>query len=335
MKILIIQTAFIGDLILTTGFIRRVKELYPNSEISILVNYGTESILSENPYVSEIIPFDKKKVKKNLFYFFSFLKDIRARKFEICFSPHFSHRSSIIAFYSGAEIRIGYKQAGFSFLLTQKKSRPLRGMHEVQKLFLLLNEENAPYKPEIFFSEKEIIRIQHNMLEQKLNSNFIVMAPSSIWETKRMPEDKFRELVKMILEKTNYTPVLIGSRNDINISNEVKRGFENKVVDFTGKTNLKEFCYIISKAKALISNDSSPIHVASAFDIPTVAIFGATIPDFGYTPLASKQFISEIKHLDCRPCGIHGGRFCPKKHFRCMKDQDPKTIFQSLLTILE
>ncbi len=335
MKILIIQTAFLGDLILTTGFIRRVKELYPSSKISVLVNSGTESILTGNPYISEIISLDKKQIKKNLLHFFKFLTKIRERKFEICFSPHFSHRSSIIAFYSGAKKRIGYKQAGFSFLLNNKKSRPILGIHEINKLFSLVNEEKFPYKPELFFLEEEIKQIKETMIQEKLNSPFVVIAPSSIWETKRMPETKFREIIQMILEKTNYIPVLVGSKNDLQISNEVKKDLETYVVDFTGKTNLKEFCYIISKSKVLISNDSSPIHVASAFDIPTVAIFGATIPEFGYTPLSSKQFISEIKNLDCRPCGIHGGRVCPKQHFRCMREQDPKLIFEALLKILE
>lgn len=338
MKILIIQTAFLGDLILTTGFIRRVKELFPHSEISIIVNSGTESILYENPYLSEIIPFNKKEVKKNLFKFFKFLNQIKSKHFEVCFSPHFSHRSSIIAFWSGAKKRVGYREAGFSFLLTQKKHRPLKGLHEVQKLFLLLNEESSPYKPEIYFSNKEVSQIQEIMLASKLNfmpnSNYITIAPSSIWETKRMPEFKFREILSLILEHTPYIPVLVGSKADIPISNQVKLGFETAVVDLTGKTNLKEFCYVISNSKALISNDSSPIHVASAFDVPTIAIFGATIPAFGYTPLSSKQFISEINGLKCRPCGIHGGRFCPERHFSCMLQQDTKLIFEKLIQLI-
>jgi heptosyltransferase-2 len=95
-----------------------------------------------------------------------------------------------------------------------------------------------------------------------------------------------------------------------------------------------ELSYIISKAKCVISNDSSPIHIASAFNIPTLAIFGATIPDFGYTPLSDKAYISEI-HLDCRPCGIHGGRICPKKHFKCMIEQDIGLMFDNILKLIK
>jgi heptosyltransferase-2 len=334
-NILIIQTAFLGDLILTTGFIRRVKEKYPESKLFILVNQGSESLLAGNPYITKVIPFNKKQVKKNLLEFFKFLKEIRSYNFEICFSPHFSYRSSIIAFVSRSKKRIGYKQAGFSFLLNEKKNRPILGTHEINKLFSLLDEEKTPYKPEIFFLEEEIIEIQEAMKTKCiLEKPYIVIAPSSIWETKRMPEEKFQALIELILKKTNFIPLLVGSKADEELSNRILKNFGNQVVNFTGQTNLKELCYLISKAKAVVSNDSAPVHIASAFNIPTVAIFGATIPDFGYTPLSSKQFISEVQGLSCRPCGIHGGRFCPKKHFQCMKAQDPNLIFTKLLDLL-
>lgn len=334
-NILIIQTAFLGDLILTTGFIRRVKEKYPETKISILVNKGSESILSENPFLDEIIPFDKKTIKKTIFGFFQFLKEIRNRRFDLCLSPHFSHRSSIIAFASGANKRIGYTQAGFSFLLNEKKHRPLRGTHEINKLFALLEEEKTPYKPEIYFSDNEIVNIHRKMDDQGLLENsYVVIAPSSIWETKRMPEEKFQSLVESILSRTNIIPVFVGSPADKNLTERIITEFKEKVINYTGQTSLKELCYLISKSHAVVSNDSSPIHVASAFNIPTLAIFGATIPDFGYTPLSEKQFISEIQGLDCRPCGIHGGKICPKHHFKCMKDQDPELIFTKLLDLM-
>jgi heptosyltransferase II len=335
MKILIIQTAFLGDLILTTGFIRRVREKYPNAEISILVNKGSESILTGNPFLKEIIPFDKKQIKKSIFGFFKFAWEIRRKKFQLCLTPHFSHRSSILAFLSGAKQRIGYKQAGFSFLLTDTKHRPLLGSHEINKLFSILDEQQNPYKPELYFLDAELIRIKTE-LENKLlfEKPYIVVAPSSIWETKRMPEDKFHSVIESILLKTNFRVLVVGSSADKELSDRVLQGFKERTFNFTGETNLKELCFIISQSKAVLSNDSSPIHIASAFNIPTLAIFGATIPDFGYTPLSEKQFISEVRGLECRPCGIHGGNKCPVLHFRCMREQNPSLIFENLMKLL-
>jgi heptosyltransferase-2 len=333
MKILIIQTAFLGDLVLTTGFIRRVYEKHNSPKISIIVNKGTEDILKGNPYISEIIPFDKKKMKKGITGFLNFCQEIHKRKFSICYSPHFSHRSSLISFFSGAQTRIGYRESGFSIFHTHKFSRPRVGMHEINKLFKLLGEEDKPYKPELYFPEEDLKHLEKKVLSQLHGKKYILIAPSSVWETKRMPAFKFREITKYLLDNSQYIPVLIGSPSDISISSEVKEGMEDRVIDFTGKTNLQEFSFIISKASGIITNDSSPVHIASAFDIPTVTVFGATIQDFGYTNLSTKTFVFEIQGLDCRPCGIHGGKVCPEKHFKCMLEQDPISISRKILEL--
>lgn len=336
MKILIIQTAFIGDLVLTTSFIREVFLKNKNAEIHILVKKGTEDILDKNPYLKKVYLYDKKK-SKSLFYFINLINELRKEKFEITYSPHFSHRSSQISFFSGAKIRIGYKESGFSFLHTKKISRPLRKFHEVDKLFFLLgNEKNYSEKdkrPEIYFDESKILNIRNEINELK---NFFVIAPSSLWETKRMPSEKFTLLIRKILQNLNNKIILVGSKQDKNLADEILKNFPNekKILDFTGKTNLIELAYLISKSKLIVSNDSSPIHFASAFNIPTIMIYGATIPEFGYSTLSEKKFISEVAGLSCRPCGIHGGKFCPETHFKCMKDQDIEKIFLEIRKIL-
>ncbi len=329
-RILIIQTAFLGDLILSTGFFRKVKEKYPDSYITLLVNKGTESILSGNPYINEVIPIDKKKTFKNPLFFLLFLFTLRKKNFSICLSPHFSHRSSLISYFSGAKIRIGYFESGFSFLHTKRFSRPLRGPHEVEKLFFLLEETNI-LNPEIYLKADDVKNISE-IIDKK--PSYIAIAPSSLWETKRMPIFKFSELIKLILSKTEYLPIIIGSKNDRALSKILNDEFGDKILDLTGNTSLLELSYVISKSKCVISNDSSPIHIASAFNIPTLAIFGATIPEFGYTPLSDKTYISQIQ-IECRPCGIHGGKVCPKKHFKCMIDQDIRLMFDNLLKIIK
>jgi heptosyltransferase-2 len=328
-KILVIQTAFLGDLILSTTLFKKIKLKHPNSHITLIVNKGTEQILSNNPNIDTILPVDKKQTFKNPLKFIKFLFELQKENFSICYSPHFSHRSSLISFFSGAKIRIGYKESGFGFLHTKTYPRPLRGVHEVQKLLQLVDSVGLE-RPEIFLNKEVNGEIKSKMEDV---SEFIVVAPSSIWETKRMPIEKFIELVRQILENTPYTPVIIGSKNDKYLSDQIVNVHGSKVVDMTGRTNLMELSYIISRAKCVISNDSSPIHIASAFNIPTLAIFGATITDFGYTPLSERHTISEVS-LECRPCGIHGGNICPKQHFRCMMDQNIEEIFLKLKDLL-
>ncbi len=329
-KILLIQTAFLGDLILTTSFFREVKKKYRNSHLTVVVNKGTESVLEANPYIDGLIPLDKKEFKKSLWKFFSFLWNLRKERYTLCILPHFSFRSTLIGFASGAKVRIGYESAGFSFLLTKKVPRPTRGMHEVEKLFSLLYDKEEYSKiqkrPELFWREESVFRVRALMRENGLEEgNYVLLAPSSVWETKRMPASKFRILGERLAKESGKKVVLIGSKADMDLCEEVGAGYG---INFAGKTNLPELSFLVSKAALMISNDSSPIHFASAFNIPTLAVFGATIPDFGYTPLADSSFISEIRGLYCRPCGIHGGRICPEGHFRCMMEQDTDTMFE-------
>ncbi|MBE8365042.1 glycosyltransferase family 9 protein [Leptospira borgpetersenii] len=334
-KILLVQTAFLGDLILTTSFFREVKRKYRNSHLTVVVNKGTESVLEANPYINRLIPLDKKEFKRSLWKFFCFLWSLRKERYTLCILPHFSFRSTLIGFASRAKVRIGYESAGFSFLLTKKVPRSIRGMHEVEKLFSLLYDREEYTKiqkrPELFWYEESVFRVRVLMRENGLEpGNYVLLAPSSVWETKRMPASKFRVLGERLAKESGKKVVLIGSKADIELCEEVGAGYG---INFAGKTDLPELSFLVSKAALVISNDSSPIHFASAFNIPTLAVFGATIPDFGYTPLADSFFISEIQGLYCRPCGIHGGKVCPEGHFRCMKEQNVDKMFEAAIQL--
>ncbi|TGN18645.1 lipopolysaccharide heptosyltransferase II [Leptospira idonii] len=350
-KILIIQTAFLGDLILSTPFFRAVKNLFPDSEIHLIVNQGTEQVLDGNPDIQKLIPLDKKRIKKNIFRFLEFAFSLRREKYDLVYSPHFSFRSSILSRLTGAPIRIGYKESGFSFLHTKSVSRPRLGPHEVDKLFSLLFSSESEYprgrerRPYLYLKEADEKKFQTLSSSLKIaEKNYILIAASSLWETKRMPEEKFASVISLILRKRTENVILIGSKADLPIEEKIRSllGIEplrekerSRFLSLIGKTSLSELSVWIQNAKAVISNDSSPIHFASAFNIPTVMIYGATVPAFGYSTLSEKQKIMEITGLKCRPCGIHGGRICPESHFRCMLDQQPQKIFDSLEEILK
>lgn len=336
-NILLIQTAFLGDLILTTPLFREIKKKFPDSILTVVVNKGTESVLEANPWIDEILPLDKRVIKASFFGFWNFCQELRKRKFTLCISPHFSFRSSIIAWRSGAKRRIGYKTAGFSFLLNERKPRLLRGPHEVEKLLSLIctkeEYEKVPKRPELYWKPESVGGIRSELDRYGLQKGkYILVSPSSVWETKRLPGDKFRKVASALAEKTGYKIVLTGGKGDIQLCEEVGAGFG---INLAGKTSLPEMSYLMSGAALLVTNDSSPIHFASAFNVPTLAAFGATIPAFGYTPLAEKVFISEVSGLDCRPCGIHGGRVCPQGHFRCMLDQDTDRMVEEGIRLIK
>ncbi|TGN08376.1 lipopolysaccharide heptosyltransferase II [Leptospira ilyithenensis] len=350
-KILIIQTAFLGDLILSTPLFRAVKRKYPESELHVLVNKGTEQVLDGNPDIDRVIPIDKKTIKKNPIAFFRFAGKLRREKYDQVYSAHFSFRSSLLSWFSSAKLRVGYLESGFSFLHNKKVSRPKLGPHEVEKLFSLLYDDLSEYpkgrerRPFLYpkSSDVESFEVAANRMKVT-KGEYIIIAPSSLWETKRMPEEKFASLISLILRKRTETVILIGSKADLPIeerifqllSIEPLKSYERaRLMSVVGKTTLSELAVWIQNANAIVSNDSSPIHFASAFNVPTVMIYGATVPEFGYSTLSEKNKIMEVEGLGCRPCGIHGGRICPESHFRCMLDQQPQKLFESLEEILK
>jgi heptosyltransferase-2 len=349
-KILILQTAFLGDLILSTSFFHAVRKKHPDAEIHLVCNFGTEQIVEGNPDLDLVIPFDKKKAKKHVLGFFTFAFKLKKEKYDRVYAAHFSYRSSLLSYITGAPIRIGYSESGFSFLHTHTISRPRLGLHEVDKLFSLLYADPSEYptgrdrRPFLFPKAKDVESFTKSSSSLKImTSAYIIIAPSSLWETKRLPEEKFVSIISQILRKRSEPIVLIGSKSDEKIEERIfqllkieplKEKERTRLFSLIGKTSLGELTVWIQNASAIISNDSSPIHFASAFDVPTVMVYGATIPGFGYSTLATKQRIIEVADLNCRPCGIHGGTSCPKSHFKCMLDQDPLKIFNALEEVI-
>jgi len=331
MKILLWQTAFLGDLILTTPLIASIKALYPDSYLSVITKPFGKDVLKNNPYVDELIVFDKKRQST-----ISLIKELRQKKFDVAISPHRSHRASYSLFFAKIPERIGFDRAGFSFLYTKKAKHTFDGIHEIDRNFRLLqllpeyNEKKLIKYPQIFLDEKEDNFFKTLNLKEK---DYIVVAPGSKWETKKWTEEGFRQVIKHLSKDTKV--VVIGGKEDLGTVNNVLKGLKNKnIINTAGKTNLRESFSIIKHAKALISNDSAPVHMAVAFGTPVVDIYGATTPSLGFYPYRNGAVV-EIKDLDCRPCGLHGHKKCPKETFECMKLITPQMVLNSLDQLLK
>ena len=311
-NILVFQSAFLGDLILTSPLIKSIAKTFPKASISLVVRKGLEQVYEDFPYVSHIITLDK-----NIIRFHRFL---RSQNFDIAISPHRSHRTSIILFLSGIKRRIGFENAGFSFLYTD--SIPYVKAHEVERNLKLL----SPFKNAVLDRNLEL-----PLSNEKFNStlrkfrleNYICLSPGSMWETKRWPARYYAEVADEL--SRNFNVVLIGSKSDIPTCNAVESIAKSRMINTCGRTSIKDLFAVVKGSRLLISNDSAPVHVASAFNVPTVAIFGPTVPDFGFYPYRN-GIVAQLEGLDCRPCSIHGGRNCPKGNFKCMLDLKPSYV---------
>ncbi len=313
MKILIIQTAFIGDVILATAVAEKLHQKYPDAQIDFTLRKGNEGLLTGHPFINTVFVWDKKQNKiKNLFLL---SKQIRSNKYDTVVNLQRFSSSGILAGFSGAKEIIGFDKNPLSFLFTKKIKHEIGNeKHEVernQQLLESLTNADAS-KPKLYPSKKN-----KDAVERYKNSQYVCLAPTSVWFTKQYPKEKWVELCNQT--SPSLIIYLLGAPGDSAACDWIKNNSTNKnIINLAGKLNFLESAALMSDAEMNFVNDSAPMHIASAMNAKTTAIFCSTVPSFGFSPLADDSIIIETKEqLDCRPCGLHGHKACPKGHFKC------------------
>lgn len=341
-NILLIQTAFLGDVLLTTPMIRAIKRHIPDCRLTILVKAQALPVTENNPHIDETLVFNK-----NTREMWGLVKTIRRKRFDILLSVHQSHRTGIVAFLSRIRLRYGYKKAGFSFFAYNKRLRRDYSKPEIRRLLEFLTHSVLPGVTN-FDESLEMVETKEKALEARglLESHGIrkpiFIAPSSVWPTKRWTPEGFAELAGILAKEYQSPVIFIGSKDDRKIADIVMKlvnifhptHLQDRIKNFCGETDLKLLYSLLKQGRLLVSCDSAPVHMGCAAQIPVVAIFGPTTPSLGYAPIAPKTIVAQLDDLSCRPCGTHGGKECPLLHFRCMRDLSPQTVMLSVRKVM-
>ncbi len=320
MKFLIIQTAFIGDVILATSIIEKLNTFFTDSKIDFLLRKGNEELLKDHPYISKILIWEKKRNKqKNLI---NILKLVREEKYDYVINLQRFFSTGFITSFSKGKKTIGFDRNPFSFLFTKKIKHIIgNNIHETERNQDLIADftDNIAVKPKLYPSEDDF-----KSVEKYKSQPYICIAPISVWFTKQFPAEKWIDLIN----KIEWKIYLIGGKEDFEkCENIIKSCHQKNILNLCGKLNILQSAALIRNAKMNYVNDSAPMHIASAMNAPTTAIFCSTIPDFGFGPTASNARIIETKEkLSCRPCGLHGLKRCPEKHFKCSYNIDIENL---------
>ena len=310
-RILVIQTAFLGDVILATPVFSELKRLYPDAHIDALVKSGNESLLESHQAINEVFIFSKKEGKwKSLI---SLIRSIRKRKYDLVINLHRFGSSGLITALSGANETRGFAKNPFSIFFTNRFSHEIGdGTHEVERNLSLIHDLGAAkrVRPSLFPTPEDF-----SIVKSYPEDAYAVVAPASVWFTKQLPKEQWIKLINHLNSKV----YLIGGPTDEQLCNEiVERLPKSDVVNLAGKLTLMQSAALISSAQRTYVNDSGPLHIASAMNAPVTAFFCSTVPEFGFGPLSDDAKIIQIQEkLECRPCGLHGHAACPKGHFKC------------------
>lgn len=334
-KILIIQTAFLGDAVLTLPMIQKLKEMYPDSSLSVLCIPSTKEIFDHSPHVDEVIVYDKRDKQKSLSSFITLIKIIRENKFSRIYSPHRSFRTSILVFFSGAGETFGFDVSSCSFIY-KTRIKYFSTKHEVARNLDLIRYDTSNEKwkvlPYIEIPDDIVNRVDETV--ETLGYNKIVaIAPGSVWKTKIYPQEYFEEVIKYLV-KENIFVILIGGSDDEKQCLGIEEKFNIQVKSFAGKLSIVESVALLKKCALLISNDSAPTHLGMIADIPTITIYCSTVPEFGFFPYNQKCKSISLDGLKCKPCGIHGHMECPIKTFDCGNKLLPEAVIREVKRFL-
>ena len=335
-NILVIQTAFLGDAILTLPMIQELKKKNSESKLDVLAIPSTEIIFSSSSYVDNVIVIDKREKHKSIKRLNNFIKELREKSYSIIYSPHRSFRSAYITIKLGVRETYGFDNSSFKYayknIVKYKQTD-----HEVQRNLELIGEDTKDkswkISPEIIIAETEKEKVTDVLSTNKIDTEFIAVAPGSVWETKRYPKEYYSEVIKSLIAKDEKV-VLIGGENDKLLCDEIAFNTNDKVKNLAGEFSVTETIQLLGSAKLLITNDSAPTHMGMCADIPVLTIYCSTAPGFGFYPYNNKSRYLSYDKLDCKPCGIHGYKECPVKSFDCGYKLIPEDILKEVEKML-
>jgi ADP-heptose:LPS heptosyltransferase len=326
-RILIVQTAFLGDVILATPILEKLHLHFPECKLDFLLRKGNEALFLNHPYLNEVFIWDKKQHKTASL--FSTIKKIRSRNFDVVINVHRFASSGIVTVFSKGKWTIGFDKNPLSFLFRKAVTHEINtGKHEVERNLELIQDltGDATFQLPKLYPDKD----DYSTVLGYKSKPYICIAPSSVWFTKQLPKDKWTELITLLPAEINC--YLLGAPQDFDLCEDIKKSSASpSVFNLAGQLSLLQSAALMQDSAMNYTNDSGPLHMASAMNAPITAVYCSTVPAFGFGPLSKeKNPIETAVPLACRPCGLHGYHACPEGHFKCANTISVQDLFNTL-----
>jgi ADP-heptose:LPS heptosyltransferase len=320
-KLLVIQTAFTGDVVLATAILEKWHETFPEDRIDMLVRKGNEGLLKGHPYLGRVWVWDKKQSKTTGLLKLVF--QIRKEQYTHVVNPHRFASSGLLTMLSGAGYRAGFDKNPLSRFYTRKMPHIIseafdpQPVHEISRNQTLIADltGDEPALPRLYPTASDQAKAA-----QYQERPYVCVSPASVWFTKQYPAEKWGDLINNL--PTDMPVYLLGGPGDAGLCDTIRNlCTRTEVYNLCGSMNFLESAALIKGAKMNFTNDSAPLHFATAMGAPLTAVFCSTVPAFGFGPLPGRGMLVETETKpECRPCGLHGRKECPQGHFRCAND---------------
>jgi heptosyltransferase-2 len=339
-KVLVVQTSFLGDTVLTLPLLAEIKRRFPKSKLSLLCTSLGQELLSDHPAVDEIIVDDKKKIDRGWIGLWRKANLLRDKGFTMALCPHKSFRSGLLLFLARIPFRVGFAQSKSSFLFHVRVNR-IAERHDVERTLSILEglgirTEECDRALDLPIRAETREEVAHRLRSLGVDTSKMLVGvnPGSVWATKRWSVEGFARVIAMLKERYPCEILLFGGPEDDEIIAKVQDLCGDGVVSLVNRIELRELPAALSLCRVLVTNDSGPMHIAVAEGVPVIAIFCATTPALGFYPYSSKAIVLE-KDLPCRPCSSHGGRRCPLGTEDCIRLIGPEQVFRAVEQLLD
>jgi heptosyltransferase-2 len=320
---LVVQTSFLGDMVLTTPL---VAELARRGPVDVVATPANAALLANNPDVRALFVYDKRGEARGLGGMLRLARRLREQRYDAAYLAQGSVRSAALVLAAGIGERVGFDTSAGRALYSRRVPYPA-DRHHAERLWRLAAHGDASpsasqLRPRLYPGPGELAAADA-VLAPLDGAPFVAFAPGSAWATKRWPH--YAELAARL--SVRVPVVVTGGAGDGELAAAIVGACgAGRAIDATGRLSLLASAALIGRAAALVTNDSAPQHLASAMATPTLTIFGPTVPDFGFGPLAAGSLTAGHPALACRPCDPHGPARCPLGHWRCMREQPPERI---------
>jgi heptosyltransferase-2 len=339
-NVLVLQTSFLGDTVLTLPLIDELRRRFPVKKLSVLCLPLSGELLQDHPAIDEIIVDDKRKADRGIAGVRRKAAALKAKGFTLAVTPHKSLRSALLLFLAGIPTRIGFRESRGWFLYQGLAERdPAR--HDVERNLSILQALGVSVEEcqrALEFPVNATIQdaVDHKLRALGMTANKLIIGinPGSVWSTKRWSSAGFAELIQMLRQKFDCQVLLFGGSEDKTVVDEVQNRCGRAAINLVGHIGLRELAAAINRCAVFVTNDSGPMHIAVARKVPVAAVFCATTPALGFYPYSSDAIVVG-KKLACRPCASHGGRRCPLGTEDCIRQVGAEKVLEAVEKLLD
>ncbi len=329
-KILVIRLSSLGDVVLTTPALRALRQRFPKAEIHVATRWEYAYVIYPSPWVNIVQVLGS----RDRWDFLDYLQRVKKERYDLVVDLHATVRSRIAAQTTGAKRVLCYSKAavGRRALVAFKTEKAFQPKHVVDRYLeclVPLGIVKASWTPEIVLDAREKAFGQEFLGE---SGTFISLVPGAKHATKRWLKEGFVEVGKSLWQEDKIKSVVLGGKEEKGLVENVAEGIGEGAKAGWG-LELRQMASVLASCKTVVTNDSGPMHLATAVGTPVVALFGPTVEAFGFFPLGDKNVVLQ-RDLSCRPCSLHGTEECPEGHFRCMKEISPEEVLRAVRGVL-